>query len=84
MPDYGLPEFLSIFRCLPDGLHDFLNMIQRVIERYEPRLKNINVKLLSERDMSEMLRVLIHAEDVFHRTMSFRATLSQCDGVAVH
>jgi type VI secretion system protein len=84
LPDYGLPDFLSVFRQLPEGLNDFLKMIKHCIERYEPRLKNIRVSLCSELTMQEVLPLVIVAEDAYRQVMTFKATVSQCDGVAVY
>ena len=83
LPDYGLPELLSIFRYLPEGLYDFLKVIKQNIDQYEPRLKNVSVELDTELGLSEILQLNIKAEDVYHQTLLFKATVNQLDGIFV-
>jgi type VI secretion system protein len=83
LPDYGLPELLSMFRYLPEGLYNFLKIIKQNIEQYEPRLKNVRVELSSEFSVNEVLQLNIQAEDVDHQALLFQATVSQLNGIAV-
>jgi len=43
LPDYGLPDMAEIYLGLPYSLNILINEIKRTIEKYEPRLKNINI-----------------------------------------
>lgn len=83
LPDYGLPDLLSIFRRLPAGLYDFLNIMKQNIEKYEPRLKNVCVQVCEAVRLNEILQLHITADDIAHQALTFKAIVSQFDGVSV-
>jgi type VI secretion system protein len=43
MPDYGLPDISEIYRDIPDSIPDLQSAIQQTVEKYEPRLTNVQV-----------------------------------------
>lgn len=43
MPDYGLPDLRTIYQTLPDGKIEFVLMIKKTIEKYEPRLTDVTI-----------------------------------------
>ena len=43
MPDYGLPDILSIYQSIPYSIVSFTHAIKKCIEKYEPRLKKVFV-----------------------------------------
>jgi len=83
LPDYGLPDLLSIFRYLPDGLYDFLKLIKQNIETYEPRLKNVYVEVCGDVGLNERLQLNIKAEDIDHQTILFKVILAPTEVVSV-
>ncbi len=44
--DYGLPDFVEMLRVYPDSIRDFQRSIRLTIQKYEPRLKIVKVKLI--------------------------------------
>ncbi|MDI2111751.1 type VI secretion system baseplate subunit TssE [Commensalibacter nepenthis] len=48
LPDYGIPDMHSILQNLPGSAYNLMNIIQRVLLKYEPRLKSVNVDLTAE------------------------------------
>lgn len=44
MPDYGLPDLVTIYQGLPDSITTLQQAIKHTLEKYEPRLKYVEVK----------------------------------------
>jgi len=44
LPDYGLPDVAEIYQCLPYSIDDLISAIKTCIEKYEPRLHNVQIK----------------------------------------
>jgi len=59
--DYGLPDFAGLFRDYPESLRDFERSIRMTIQKYEPRLKMVRVKLLPNEEDLLTLRFQISA-----------------------
>ena len=47
LPDYGLPDLSDIYKGYPESLHYLGAEIKRTIERFEPRLVQLKIELLS-------------------------------------
>ncbi len=62
MPDYGLPDLCTVYQSLPDGKCEFVTMIQHVIEKYEPRLTDVNVDDDTQDNRACVLSLTIKAE----------------------
>lgn len=45
LPDYGMPDLPSVYEGLPYSLEDLAMAVQRLISRYEPRLKFVQVRV---------------------------------------
>jgi type VI secretion system protein len=43
--DYGVPEYGTLAYGMPTGLMEFQQSIKNTIEKYEPRLRHVRVKL---------------------------------------
>ena len=43
LPDYGLPDLQEIYQTLPRSIGRLIQAIERVICKYEPRIKKITV-----------------------------------------
>tara|TARA_R110000868_G_scaffold10639_5_gene51706 strand:+ start:18651 stop:19064 length:414 start_codon:yes stop_codon:yes gene_type:complete len=41
--DYGLPDINMIYQGLPNAVDTFLAIIKQCVEKYEPRLQNVQV-----------------------------------------
>lgn len=48
LPNYGLPDLHSVMQSLPGSSYKLMNIIQKVLLEYEPRLKSISIDLISE------------------------------------
>lgn len=59
--DYGLPDFVELLRDYPESLREFERSIRTTIQKYEPRLKAVRVKLLTNEDDPLTLRFQIAA-----------------------
>jgi len=59
--DYGLPDFAELLRDYPDSLRDFERSIRMTIQKYEPRLKMVRVKLLPNEEDLLTLRFQVSA-----------------------
>lgn len=44
LPDYGLPDLDMFYRELPYSEQDIAFSVKQVIEKYEPRLRNVRVQ----------------------------------------
>lgn len=47
MPDFGLPDLTETYRGYPDSLAGLALSMRKAIEKYEPRLSNVSVEVLS-------------------------------------
>lgn len=48
--DYGIPDVTDLTSGLPDTLRDLEQMIRNTIQKYEPRLKAVRVKLIPQEE----------------------------------
>lgn len=61
VPDYGTPEFEELFRSGQSADGSLVSQIERTIEKYEPRLRNVRVGFVTEDDEPMRLRFDITA-----------------------
>lgn len=61
LPDYGLPDMTRILQGMPGTAHQLMIMLSEVLLKYEPRLNQIRVVMLSQNVPGE-LRYAIDAE----------------------
>ena len=47
LPDYGLPDLSEIYKTYPDSLISLGHAIRETVMKYEPRIANIRVDLVS-------------------------------------
>lgn len=59
--EYGLPDFIDLFRDYPESLRDYERSIRSTIQGYEPRLKNVRVKLIANEEDPLTLRFQVSA-----------------------
>ena len=62
LKDYGLPDISEIYRKMPDGIDELIDAVQRTVERYEPRLKNIRVVQLDDDVLGARLVLILSGE----------------------
>lgn len=74
--DYGLPDLSEIYRFTEEGTGKLQASIKRTVEKYEPRLKNIKVEFVSEKEKSSRMNFILSGEIVNGFHISFQTTLS--------
>lgn len=72
LPEYGIPDLSDIAYSMPDSAGRMRNAIRTAIERYEPRLRRVTVKYVSDPMDPLTLRFDVTAELV---TNEARATV---------
>ena len=61
-PDYGLPELDRVYQGLPHSEISLVHQLQRMIEKYEPRLNQVQVFTVPEVTTSTVIRLGIRGE----------------------
>lgn len=61
-PDYGLPELDRVYQGLPHSEISLVYQLQRMIEKYEPRLNQVQVFTVPEVTTSTVIRLGIRGE----------------------
>jgi type VI secretion system protein len=56
-PDYGMPDFTDFKYSLPESVLEMETIIKNTIEKYEPRLKNVQVKFIPMEKDSDPLTI---------------------------
>lgn len=59
--EYGLPDFCELFRDYPDSLRDYERSIRLTVQKYEPRLTSVRVKLIPNEEDPMTLRFQVSA-----------------------
>jgi type VI secretion system protein len=60
--DYGVPDFNELLHAYPDSVRDFERSIRQTIQKYEPRLNGVRVRLIPQDEDLLSLRFQIIAE----------------------
>jgi type VI secretion system protein len=79
MPDYGMPDVSSYYADYPASLTELRSEILQLIRKYEPRLENVDVKLL-ETDRKEFKVALLITGEIEEPAgvvkVSYRTTIT--------
>lgn len=59
--DYGLPDLIELLRAYPDSIRDFERSIRLTIQKYEPRLHMVRIKLVPREEDAFSLSFQISA-----------------------
>lgn len=62
LPDYGLPDLQSIYQSFPQGVLNFIELLQKKIDKYEPRLNNILIESDNKGKERCVISLMISAE----------------------
>lgn len=62
MPDYGLPDFNDLARRFPNAIEEIKRSIRQCLEKYEPRLVNVQVDHVMVGDHMMDLRYDVKAQ----------------------
>lgn len=60
-PDYGIPSPSEVAQAYPDSINSVLKTIRHCIERYEPRLRDVQVIPIESDDQQLVVRFQITA-----------------------
>jgi type VI secretion system protein len=62
LPDYGLPDLPSLYSGLPYAADDIARQVRQTVERYEPRLQQVSVRLVTTNEFSCVVGVELAGE----------------------
>lgn len=86
LPDYGLPDVSTFYTDYPGSLSELRGLVQRLIEKYEPRLSNVRVRLL-ESDATEFRASFLISGEVDQEgetvAVQYRTTITNSGQVAM-
>lgn len=82
LPDYGLPDLGSLYRGMPDSIDELRRSVQETIEKYEPRLNRVRVKV-QVADASTMRLPLILTAEMDGERVRLMTTFSSREPVEV-
>ena len=81
LEDYGLPDLADIYKGYPESLHFLGAEIKRSIEKFEPRLMHIKIKLLSSSsdkfEANYAITGFLKSSDGKASAVTFRTMISQ-------
>ncbi|WP_298437179.1 type VI secretion system baseplate subunit TssE [Geobacter sp.] len=60
-PDFGVPDFLDFLQTYPDSVREIEASLRAAVERFEPRLADVEVTFLPQEDDLLALRFQISA-----------------------
>lgn len=81
--NYGLPDFSGANLGIAQNREEFRRVIERVIARFEPRLKNVKVQVLNDGSADRVLKFKIDAllqADPAPEPVAFESALEPCSG----
>jgi len=82
LPDYGLPDLGSLYRGMPDSVEELRSSVQETIEKFEPRLGRVRVKLMPS-ESSKMRLALMLTSELDGERVRFSTTFSSAETVHV-
>lgn len=59
LPDYGLPDIAMYYEGLPHSVSELTRLMKQGIEKYEPRLRDVEVKHKQEKGKEHIIHVTI-------------------------
>lgn len=62
LPDYGLPDITEIYQGLPYSVNTLMQAIKNTIEKYEPRLRHVQVLQNPNAAKDYVLHLMIRGE----------------------
>jgi type VI secretion system protein len=86
LPDYGLPDVSTFYTDYPGSLTELRVLVQKLIEKYEPRLLNVRVRLIESDTAEFKASFLITGEieaDGESVVVQYRTTISNNGQIAL-
>lgn len=85
--DYGLPDATEIAQRMPDAITEMERAIRECIEKYEPRLRNIQVSPIEDEDDPLSLRFQITGQLAMSKdrsAVSFDTLVDSTGHIRIH
>ena len=76
LKDYGLPDISEIYRKMPEGIEELIDAVERTVEKYEPRLKNVRVVQLEDDVVGARLVLIVSGELQEGKLVRFQTTFT--------
>lgn len=74
--DFGVPDFTDALHDMPNQTSSFLDTIRQVILRYEPRLRNVTVRLAPRENPLELnFEISARLNDANRTLLRFQSTV---------
>lgn len=74
LPDYGLPDMLTVYRDAPRSADELRRAIKESIKTYEPRLHRVRVKHRDTEEYTMRLVFIVSAELINGERVQFETT----------
>ena len=82
LPEYGLADFNDMVSRFPDAINEIRRMIKGALDQYEPRLGNVKIEHIVDKDNPLALKFEITARLSGQRQSIWFETVLESDGRA--
>jgi type VI secretion system protein len=83
LPEYGLPDISEIYRDMPDSIAELQRAIKATVERFEPRLRRVQVTYKETDRVNMRLIFLVGGELPNRERVEFQTVFSSHEIVDV-
>lgn len=83
LPDYGLPDMLTVYRDAPRSVTELRRAIRKSIETYEPRLRHVRIRRRETDEYTMRLVFLVRAELINGEEVRFETTFESQESTTV-
>ncbi len=83
LPEYGLPEIMTIYRDAPRSADELRRAIQQAIRTYEPRLRRVRVEHRETDEYTMRLVFIVSAELMNGEQVRFETTFGSQESAHV-
>lgn len=74
LPDYGLPDMLTVYRDAPRSADELRRAIKESIKTYEPRLRRVRIRHRDTEEYTMRLVFIVRAELIDGERVRFETT----------
>lgn len=83
LPEYGLPDIMTIYRDAPRSADELRRAIQKAVRTYEPRLRRVRVEHRETEEYTMRLVFILHAEMMDGQRVQFETTFGSQESAHV-
>jgi len=76
LPDYGLPDLSSVYREVPYSIDGLKQIIQEIVQKYEPRLRHVRVMHQHSEKYTMRITFILSAEIEKGEYVKFQTTFT--------